>query len=108
MGGIELDDGPGKIEACLGEHVLGIENLERDRSTRREPGLAEPEGVGSSSEAVAGERDSIARGRNILFRATDLACSASNSFNGIFVYPRRTAPFGFNGGYYYLRLGFNF
>jgi iron complex outermembrane receptor protein len=28
----------------------------------------------------------------------------SNSFNGIFVYPRRTAPFGFNGGYYYTRL----
>ncbi len=28
----------------------------------------------------------------------------SNSFNGIFVYPRRTAPFGFNGGYFYTRL----
>jgi iron complex outermembrane receptor protein len=27
-----------------------------------------------------------------------------NSFNGIFVYPRRVAPFGFNGGYYYTRL----
>ncbi|MCB1051517.1 MAG: TonB-dependent receptor [Acidobacteria bacterium] len=26
------------------------------------------------------------------------------SFNGIFPYPRRTAPFGFNGGSYYLRL----
>ncbi len=33
---------------------------------------------------------------------------ASNSFNGIFVYPRRTAPFGFNGGYYYSRLSFEF
>ena len=32
----------------------------------------------------------------------------SNSFNGIFVYPRRTAPFGFNGGYYYLNAVFNF
>ena len=30
------------------------------------------------------------------------------SFNGIFVYPRRTAPFGFNGGYYYGRLGYRF
>jgi len=30
------------------------------------------------------------------------------SFNGIFVYPRRTAPFGFNGGYYYGRIGYNF
>lgn len=30
------------------------------------------------------------------------------SFNGIFPYPRRTAPFGFNGGYYYARLSFNF
>ncbi len=28
------------------------------------------------------------------------------SFNGIFQYPRRTAPFGFNGGYYYTRLSF--
>jgi len=31
-----------------------------------------------------------------------------NSFNGIFVYPRRTAPFGFNGGYYYARVTFEF
>ena len=28
---------------------------------------------------------------------------ARNSFNGIFIYPRRTAPFGFNGGFYYSR-----
>ncbi len=33
---------------------------------------------------------------------------ASNSFNGIFVYPRRTAPFGFNGGYYYARISLDF
>jgi iron complex outermembrane receptor protein len=33
---------------------------------------------------------------------------ASNSFGGIFVYPRRTAPFGFNGGYYYSRFSFEF
>ena len=32
----------------------------------------------------------------------------SNSFNGIFVYPRRTAPFGFNGGYYYVAASFEF
>ena len=30
------------------------------------------------------------------------------SFSGIFVYPRRTAPFGFNGGYYYTRLAYTF
>ncbi len=30
------------------------------------------------------------------------------SFNGIFVYPRRTAPFGFNGGHYYTRLTYEF
>jgi len=30
------------------------------------------------------------------------------SFNGIFVYPRRTAPFGFNGGFYYARASFEF
>ncbi len=33
---------------------------------------------------------------------------ARNDFNGIFVYPRRSAPFGFNGGYYYARLTFEF
>ena len=32
----------------------------------------------------------------------------SNSFIGIFVYPRRTAPFGFNGGYYYVSASFEF
>jgi iron complex outermembrane receptor protein len=31
-----------------------------------------------------------------------------NSFNGIFVYPRRTAPFGFNGGYFYTKVGWEF
>ena len=30
------------------------------------------------------------------------------SFNGIFVYPRRTAPFGFNGGSWYTRVSFDF
>jgi len=30
------------------------------------------------------------------------------SFGGIFVYPRRTAPFGFNGGFYYTRLLYEF
>ncbi|RMH17641.1 MAG: TonB-dependent receptor [Acidobacteria bacterium] len=30
------------------------------------------------------------------------------SFNGIFPFPRRTAPFGFNGGDYYLRLSLTF
>lgn len=29
-------------------------------------------------------------------------------FGGIFVYPRRTAPFGFNGGFYYTRLLYEF
>ena len=30
------------------------------------------------------------------------------SFNGIFRYPRRTAPFGFNGGFYYARMSMRF
>ena len=30
------------------------------------------------------------------------------SFNGIFRYPRRTAPFGYNGGFWYTRLGVSF
>ncbi len=30
------------------------------------------------------------------------------SFNGIFVYPRRTAPFGFNGGSWYTRISYRF
>ena len=30
------------------------------------------------------------------------------SVEGIFIYPRRTAPFGFNGGYYYTRLTYEF
>ncbi len=43
-------------------------------------------------------------GANNLFDEYPDPNIASNSFNGIFVYPRRTAPFGFNGGYYYTRL----
>ncbi len=33
---------------------------------------------------------------------------AVNSFNGIFPYSRRTAPFGFNGAVYYLNMGYVF
>ncbi len=42
-------------------------------------------------------------GNNIFDEYPDKNIPA-NSFNGIFVYPRRTAPFGFNGGYYYTRI----
>ncbi len=30
------------------------------------------------------------------------------SFNGIFIYPRRTAPFGFNGGFWYTKVSYRF
>ena len=43
-------------------------------------------------------------GANNLFDTYPDENILSNSFNGIFVYPRRTAPFGFNGGYYYTRI----
>ena len=33
---------------------------------------------------------------------------ASNSFGGIFPFNRRTTPFGYNGGFYYLRLDVSF
>ena len=48
----------------------------------------------------------VAVGANNLFNVFPDRQIDSNSFNGIFVYPRRTAPFGFNGGYYYVRLSF--
>lgn len=32
----------------------------------------------------------------------------ANSFNGIFPYPRRTAPFGFNGAFWYARASFTY
>ena len=47
-------------------------------------------------------------GANNLFDVYPDENIPSNSFNGIFVYPRRTAPFGFNGGYYYLNANFRF
>lgn len=47
-------------------------------------------------------------GANNLFDVFPDENIPANSFNGIFVYPRRTAPFGFNGGYYYTRIGIEF
>ncbi len=47
-------------------------------------------------------------GANNLFDELPDENIARNSFNGIFVFPRRTAPFGFNGGFYYTRLTFDF
>ena len=47
-------------------------------------------------------------GANNLFDVYPDENIPGNSFNGIFIYPRRTAPFGFNGGYYYTRLVFEF
>jgi len=46
---------------------------------------------------------SVSVGAQNLFDVTPDAQIAANSFEGIFPYSRRTAPFGFNGGYYYLR-----
>ena len=48
----------------------------------------------------------VAIGANNLFDEFPDENISSNSFNGIFIHPRRTAPFGFNGGYYYVRLSF--
>jgi iron complex outermembrane receptor protein len=50
----------------------------------------------------------ISGGANNIFDQFPDENIPSNSFNGIFVYPRRTAPFGFNGGYYYLAATFEF
>ena len=51
---------------------------------------------------------SVALGGNNIFDETPEKNIAANSFNGIFVYPRRAAPFGFNGGYYYARMSYDF
>jgi len=55
-------------------------------------------------------RDSftIQLGGNNIFDIKPDEQIAANSFNGIFPYSRRTAPFGFNGGLFYLRLGYTF
>jgi iron complex outermembrane recepter protein len=46
----------------------------------------------------------IAGGSNNVFDVYPDKNRPEISFNDIFVYPRRTAPFGFNGGFYYTRL----
>lgn len=51
---------------------------------------------------------SVTVGVNNLFDVTPDENIASNSFNGIFPYNRRVAPFGFNGGYYYVRADYRF
>ena len=55
-----------------------------------------------------GEHVKIAIGANNLLDEFPDRNIASNAFNGIFIYPRRTAPFGFNGGYYYARATLTF
>lgn len=50
----------------------------------------------------------LAVGANNIFDVFSDPNIAAISFNGIFPYPRRTAPFGFNGGYYYSRLSLDF
>lgn len=47
-------------------------------------------------------------GANNLFDVKPDENIESNSFNGIFPYNRRTAPFGFNGGFYYTKLSYTF
>lgn len=51
---------------------------------------------------------SVTVGVNNLFDVTPEENIDSNSFNGIFPYNRRVAPFGFNGGYYYVRADYRF
>ncbi|GAI35491.1 unnamed protein product, partial [marine sediment metagenome] len=59
-----------------------------------------------SYEILKGIR--IAGGASNLFDVYPDENLTSNSFNGIFPYPRRNAPFGFIGGSYYARLNFGF
>ena len=47
-------------------------------------------------------------GADNVFDITPDQNNSSDSFNGIFVYNRRTAPFGFNGGFYYSKLNIKF
>ncbi len=50
----------------------------------------------------------VSVGANNIFHAFPDENRQEISFGGIFVYPRRTAPFGFNGGFYYTRLTYDF
>lgn len=50
----------------------------------------------------------VAVGANNVFDEVPDENREEIAFNGIFPYPRRTAPFGFNGGYYYTRLTYTF
>jgi iron complex outermembrane receptor protein len=50
---------------------------------------------------------SIAAGGTNIFDVYPDKNKEEISFNGIFIYPRRVAPFGFMGGFYYARLIFN-
>ena len=59
-----------------------------------------------SYEILKGVR--IAAGASNLFDVYPDESQTSISFNGIFPYPRRNAPFGFMGGSYYARLNFGF
>ena len=51
---------------------------------------------------------SVSVGANNIFHTFPDENRDEISFGGIFVYPRRTAPFGFNGGFYYTRLAYEF
>lgn len=59
-----------------------------------------------SYEILKGIR--VAAGASNLFDVYPDENLTNNSFNGIFPYPRRNAPFGFMGGAYYARLSFGF
>ena len=54
-----------------------------------------------------GKTTRIAIGAANLFDVLPDENIEANSFHGIFILPRRTAPFGLNGGYYYVNLGFD-
>jgi iron complex outermembrane receptor protein len=50
----------------------------------------------------------LTAGANNIFDVQPDEQTPETSFNGIFPYSRRTTPFGFNGGYYYLAASFSF
>jgi iron complex outermembrane receptor protein len=50
----------------------------------------------------------VTAGANNIFDVQPDQQTSDTNFNGIFPYSRRTTPFGFNGGYYYLAASFSF
>lgn len=96
----------GDLQTRLGFNYFGDYVLENNQGVQTEFGAKWITDLSAKYQLT--DQFSVSAGVQNLFDEYPDKQRPESQFNGIFMYPNTNAPFGFNGGYYYTELTYNF